>query len=197
MRVLIVLAHPDPTSFNHALAGAVADALESAGHEVTLRDLYAEGFDPVLPAVEIPSECELPDDLASWCSELASADGIVIVHPNWWGSPPAMLKGWIDRVFRPGLAYNFLEGDSGEGVPAGLLRARSALVLNTANTSAERERAVFGDPLERIWRDCVFGLCGVGDVTRRTFGVVVTSSPEERASWLEEARRLAIGCFSD
>lgn len=195
MRVLIVLAHPDPASFNHALAGAVADALERVGHSVSLRDLYAEGFDPVLPAGEIPSECELPGDLASWCEDLSLADGIVIVHPNWWGSPPAILKGWIDRVIRPGVAYRFVEGDGGEGVPEGLLVARAALVLNTANTTVERELAVFGDPLDRIWRDCVFGLCGVSDVTRRTFSVVVTSTQDERGAWLDEARDLALGCF--
>lgn len=195
MRVLIVLAHPDPASFNHALAGAVADALAGEGHEVSLRDLYAEGFDPVLPAGEIPSACELSGDLGAWCQEVSSAQGIVVVHPNWWGSPPAILKGWIDRVIRPGVAYRFVEGDSGEGVPVGLLSARAALVLNTANTTVERELAVFGDPLERIWRDCVFGLCGVRDVTRRSFGVVVTSSPAQRAAWLEEARSLALGCF--
>jgi putative NADPH-quinone reductase len=194
---LIVLAHPDPASFNHALAHAVADALVGGGHEVSLRDLYAEGFDPVLPTRELPSECDLSDDLAAWCQEVSSAEGIVVVHPNWWGSPPAILKGWIDRVIRPGVAYNFVEGDAGEGVPVGLLSARSALVLNTANTAAERELAAFGDPLERIWRECVFGLCGVSDVTRRTFAVVVTSTPEERESWLEEARSLAIGCFGE
>ncbi|MHB8869088.1 MAG: NAD(P)H-dependent oxidoreductase [Thermoleophilia bacterium] len=195
MKVLIVLAHPDPASFNHALAGAVMDALTGEGHEVSLRDLYAEGFDPVLPVGEIPSACELSGDLDAWCQEVSSAQGIVVVHPNWWGSPPAILKGWIDRVIRPGVAYRFVEGDSGEGVPVGLLSARSALVLNTANTTVERELAVFGDPLERIWRDCVFGLCGVRDVTRRSFGVVVTSTPAERAAWLEEARSLAVGCF--
>lgn len=197
MRILIVLAHPDPASFNHALAGAAAEALAHGGHDVSLRDLYAEGFDPVLPAGEIPSECELPRDLDAWCQEVSSAQGIVVVHPNWWGAPPAILKGWIDRVIRPGVAYRFVEGDSGEGVPAGLLSARSALVLNTANTAVERELAVFGDPLERIWRDCVFGLCGVRDVTRRTFGVVVTSTPAERAAWLEEARTLALDCFGE
>jgi NAD(P)H dehydrogenase (quinone) len=197
VRVLIVLAHPDPASFNHALAHAVADALVGGGHEVSLRDLYAEGFDPVLPAGEILSECDLSDDLSAWCQEVSSAEGIVVVHPNWWGSPPAILKGWIDRVIRPGVAYNFLKDDSGEGVPVGLLSARSALVLNTANTAAERELAVFGDPLERIWRECVFGLCGVSDVTRRTFAVVVTSTPEEREAWLKEASSLAIGCFGE
>ena len=69
-------------------------------------------------------------------------------------------------------------------------------MLNTANTPVERELAAFGDPLARIWTDCVFGLCGVRDVRRRTFSVVVTSTPEERAAWLDEAALLAVGHFS-
>jgi NAD(P)H dehydrogenase (quinone) len=195
--ILIVLAHPDPASFNHALAHSVSQALLAAGHEVSLRDLYAERFDPVLPAGEVVSECELSAEIAAWCAEVAKAEGIVIVHPNWWGQPPAILKGWIDRVIRPGVAYRFVEGDAGEGVPVGLLKAKKALVLNTANTAVERELAVFGDPLARIWTDCVFGLCGVDDVRRRTFGVVVTSTQEDRAAWLDEAALLAVECFGE
>jgi putative NADPH-quinone reductase len=51
------------------------------------------------------------------CGEIARAEGIIIVHPNWWGQPPAIMKGWIDRVFRPGVAYRFTEDDKGDGVP--------------------------------------------------------------------------------
>lgn len=195
MKVTIVLAHPDPKSFNHALATTVARRLSAAGHEVSLHDLYAEGFDPVLLAAEIPEGASLPESLASHCREVAATDGIVVVHPNWWGQPPAILKGWVDRVMRPGIAYRFLDGDSGEGVPQGLLKARAALVLNTSNTPVEREQAVFGDPLQRTWVDCVFGLCGVSDVRRRVFGVVVTSTPEQRRVWLDEAGELAERCF--
>ena len=126
-----------------------------------------------------------------------AADGLVIVHPNWWGQPPAILTGWIDRIVRPGVAYEFLEGDSGEGVPRGLLKARTAVVLNTSNTAPERERAVFGDPLETLWRNCVFGLCGVADVRRRTFGVVVASTADQRRQWLAEARALVSGAFAN
>ncbi|MDD5287479.1 MAG: NAD(P)H-dependent oxidoreductase, partial [Desulfuromonadaceae bacterium] len=104
------------------------------------------------------------------------------------GMPPAILKGWIDRVIRPGVAYRFLEGDSGEGVPAGLLRARTAVVFNTSNTPSERERNVFGDPLDVLWKTCVFDLCGVKAFHRRMFGVMVTSTPEQRAGWLDEVR---------
>jgi putative NADPH-quinone reductase len=189
------VAHPDPSSLNHALATGVRDALTEAGHEVWFHDLYAEGFDPLLPASELPSACRLPSDIAAWCDEIASAEGIVIVHPNWWGQPPAILKGWVDRVIRPGVAYRFLEGDDGQGVPVGLLKVRTALVLNTANTPLDRELEVFGDPLQRTWADCVFGLCGVSDVRRRVFGVVVTSTPLQRSVWIDDARSLALECF--
>jgi putative NADPH-quinone reductase len=126
--------------------------------------------------------------VARHCEEIAVADGIVIVHPNWWGMPPAIFKGWIDRVLRPEVAYRFVEGDQGEGVPVGLLKAKAAIVFNTANTPEERERKVFGDPLETLWKNCVFDLCGVKNVQRRTFAVVITSTPQQRAAWLAEVR---------
>ncbi len=195
MNVLVVVAHPDPASFNHALAGAAVDAARSRGHAVVLRDLHGEGFDPILPRAEFPKDADLPPALRRHCDELAAADGIVVVHPNWWGQPPAILKGWIDRVIRPGVAYAFREDDGGEGVPVGLLRARTAVVLNTSNTPPGREREVFGDPLEAIWRRCIFGLCGVDDVRRRTYGVVVTSTPAQRASWLADAAALVAEAF--
>ena len=195
MNLLIILGHPAANSFNHALAVGVRDALRGAGHAVVYRDLCAEGFDPLLPADETRTHAPLPAWLQQHCDELAAADGIVVVHPNWWGQPPAVLKGWIDRVVRPGVAYRFIEGDAGEGVPVGLLKARAAVVLNTTNTPPAREREAFGDPLEAIWKRCVFGLCGVRHVERRTFGMVVTSTPEQRAAWIAEASDLCRRVF--
>jgi len=189
MDISVILAHPDKGSFNHAIADAIVKALRKNGHNVSFHDLYEEGFEPLLPSAEIPRQAELPPLVQLHCSEIALAEGIVIVHPNWWGQPPAILKGWVDRVIRPGVAYEFLEGDSGEGVPVGLLKARAALVFNTSNTPADRELSVFGDPLETIWKNCVFGLCGVEVFKRRIFSVVVTSSLEERKAWLSEAAR--------
>ena len=109
--------------------------------------------------------------------------------------PPAVLKGWVDRVLRPGIAYRFAETDSGEGIPEGLLAARAALVLNTSNTPAAREQEVFGDPLERPWKDCIFAFCGVPVFRRRIFGVIVTSTPVQRKSWLDEVRDLTRQTF--
>jgi NAD(P)H dehydrogenase (quinone) len=195
MKISVILAHPTPGSFNHAIAEAAIKALNGNGHEVTFHDLYAEDFDPLLSSHEIARSAELDATLAAHCSEIAAADGIVVVHPNWWGQPPAILKGWIDRVIRPGVAYEFLEGDSGEGVPLGLLHARTALVFNTTNTSPEREKLVFGDPLETLWKNCVFGLCGVDDFVRHVFGVIVTSTAGQRTAWLKEAAQTVDRCF--
>jgi NAD(P)H dehydrogenase (quinone) len=188
MNIPVILAHPDPDSFNHAIANTTADTLRRNGHEVILHDLCQEKFPPLLSATELRKDAKLDPVVARHCAEIAIADGIVIVHPNWWGMPPAILKGWIDRVLRPEVAYRFVEGDKGEGVPVGLLKARTAIVFNTANTPDEREKEVFGDPLELLWKKCVFDLCGVKSVQRRTFTVVITSTPQQRAAWLNEVR---------
>ena len=195
MRILIILGHPDPKSFNHAIASGVCDTLRHDGHHVTLHDLYAEAFDPLLPVQEIPERGAIPAVIQEHCEDLRSADGIVIIHPNWWGQPPAILKGWVDRVFRPGVAYRFAEGDGGEGIPIGLLKAKAAVVLNTSNTPDEREQRAFGDPLDALWRRCIFDLCGVRTFHRRMFNVIVTSTPQQRLEWLEEAKELCRSVF--
>ncbi|OGP90435.1 MAG: NAD(P)H dehydrogenase [Deltaproteobacteria bacterium RBG_19FT_COMBO_43_11] len=189
MRISVILAHPDSQSFNHAIAQTAVGAIKANGHKVFFHDLYKEKFDPLLNCEETAQDSILPAVIRKHCEAIAEADGIVIVHPNWWGQPPAILKGWVDRVLRPGVAYEFLEGDSGEGIPKGLLKARAALVFNTSNTDAQREKNVFGDPLEMIWKNCIFGLCGVTNFYRRMFTVVVTSTEEQRKGWLNDVKK--------
>ena len=195
MKVSVILSHPDDKSFNHAIAKAVSCQLINNGHNVFFHDLYKENFDPLLTCDEIDKDASLNKIIKTHCEELAEADGIIIVHPNWWGQPPAILKGWIDRVIRPGVAYEFIDADSGEGVPNGLLKAKAAIVFNTSNTEAERESTVFGDPLETIWKNCIFGLCGVTNFYRRMFRIVVTSTEIQRTEWLVEARKTADSFF--
>ena len=190
MRISVILAHPHPGSFNHAIAKTAVQMLMQNGHQVAFHDLYLECFDPILRSEEIPRDAPQGDMMQIHCRELAMADGIIIIHPNWWGMPPAILKGWVDRVIRPGVAYEFLEGDSGEGVPHGLLRAGRAVVFNTSNTLPEREQSAFGDPLQTIWQNCIFGLCGVRNFYRKTCGVVVTSTQEQRAAWLDDVQAI-------
>ena len=186
MTISVVLAHPDEESFNHAIAKAAVDTLTQNDHKVFYHDLYAERFNSILPKEEIPKDGVVDEQVVKYCEEIIQSDGIIIIHPNWWGQPPAILKGWIDRIFRPGLAYEFLENDKGDGIPNGVLKCQTAIVFNTSNTVTEREQKVFGDPLERIWKDCIFDLCGVKQFYRRMFNVVVVSSEEQRKEWLKE-----------
>jgi NAD(P)H dehydrogenase (quinone) len=195
MKVSLILAHPRSGSFNHATAEMARNTLQSCGHQVSFHDLYQERFDPILRYEEIPKGTALDPIVQTHCEEIASADGIVIVHPNWWGMPPAILKGWVDRVIRPGVAYEFLEGDSGDGVPHGLLKAKIAIVFNTSNTLPEREHQVFGDPLETLWRNCIFGFCGVNEFCRKNYSVMITSSLDQRMAWLEDVRETIVGIF--
>ncbi|MFE2109060.1 NAD(P)H-dependent oxidoreductase [Kitasatospora sp. NPDC059463] len=190
MRVGVYLAHPRPGSFNHALFGAVVDELRARGAEAVPHDLYAEGFSPLLTAEEtgtVAASGTAGDErLALHRAEVATLDALVLVHPNWWGMPPAVLTGWVQRVLVPGVAYKLGTAD---GEPVGLLRAGRALVLNTSDTPAAREREEFGDPLERIWAACVLPYVGVADVRRRVFRTVTDSSDAERAQWLRQARQ--------
>jgi putative NADPH-quinone reductase len=186
MKVSVILAHPNKQSFNHAIADTVLRTLQSNGYEVYYHDLYSEGFDPLLPVHEISRDSRLDSIIVKHCNEISDAAGIVIIHPNWWGQPPAILKGWIDRVIRVGVAYKFAEGDSGEGTPIGLLTATTALVFNTSDTSEERESQVFSDPLETLWKNCIFGLCGIKNFHRKVYRVIVTSTAEQRQDWLRD-----------
>jgi NAD(P)H dehydrogenase (quinone) len=197
MKISVILAHPDKKSFNHGIAETVINELNNYNHTVYCHDLYSEKFNPVLEFEEIPKNNNPDKIIRNYCDEIAESEGIVIIHPNWWGQPPAILKGWIDRVLRPGIAYEFLEDDKGDGVPIGLLKCKAAVIFNTSNTPAKREMEVFGDPLERIWKDCIFNLCGVKNFYRRTFNVIVTSSLEERKEWLKEAGETIRNIFPD
>jgi putative NADPH-quinone reductase len=184
MRVSIILGHPTPGSFNHAIARTASDALVRNGHDATLHDLYAEGFDPVLPSAEIARDAVLPPAIEAHCRELDGADGLIVIHPNYWSAPPAILRGWVDRVLRPGRAYHFVPDGKGGAKPVGLLKIRAALVFSTANTPHEKELAAFGDPLETHWIKVVFGICGIPRTERWDFSPVIVSTPEQRERWL-------------
>ncbi|MDB6092079.1 MAG: NADPH-dependent reductase family protein [Gammaproteobacteria bacterium] len=190
MLALIVIANPSPNSLSHAMASTAERVLVTRDYEIAYHDLYAEHFDPVQPTGEDGNVGSSNVLVEQHCAELARADLILVFHPNWWGQPPAILKGWIDRVFRLNTAYAYPPGVGFEGVPVGLLRARLAIVVNTSNTSAQREIAAFGDPLETLWKDCIFGLCGVNNVMRRMYAPVAGSTAEQRAAWLSELTTL-------
>jgi putative NADPH-quinone reductase len=185
MNVFVLIGHQKLGSFCHAIAAAAIEELDAAGHEVVYHDLYAEHFDAILPNEEIPKGAPLDPVIAQHCREVTEADGYVIVHPNWWAMPPAILKGWLDRVLRQGVGYQF-----GPGGVEPLLGGKRAVVLTTSNTPRDDELRLYGDPLENLWKACIFNMCGVEDFVRRNFEPVVMSTPEQRQGWLGEVRAI-------
>lgn len=195
MNISVILGHPYPNSLNAAIAQEAIRTLEENGHRVLFHDLCRESFSPILSGEELFRD-QTEDPLVQLHQkQIRQADGIIVVHPNWWGQPPAILKGWVDRVLREGVAYTFPEGDNGGGLPIGLLKARAALVLNTSNTPENRETEAFGDPLQRLWKDCIFAFCGVHTFDRKMFRVVADSTPAQREAWLAEVRDMVNACF--
>jgi NAD(P)H dehydrogenase (quinone) len=191
VKALVVVGHPAPGSFCRAIAETIRETWSATGCEVRFHDLVEEGFDPRLTAAEARGQASTDPLVRQHITELRDCDLLAVVHPNCWGAPPAIVKGWIDRVFAPDAAYGFAKGVDQGDVPVGLLTTKAALIVNTGNTPPERERDAFGDPLERMWRDCILSYCGVRHVMRSLFGVVATSSEDERRLWLTEAAALA------
>jgi NAD(P)H dehydrogenase (quinone) len=185
MNIYVLIAHQHEGSFCHAITAAAVEELQAAGHTVVYHDLYAEKFDPILPHEEIPRDAALDPVVAQHCREVTAADGYLIVHPNWWAMPPAILKGWLDRVIRPGVTHQF-----GPNGIEQLLTGRRAVVFTTSNTPRDVELQVYGDPLENLWKTCIFGLVGVEDFFRRNFESIVMSTPEQREAWLDEVRAI-------
>jgi putative NADPH-quinone reductase len=195
MKVSVILGHPNLNSFNHAIAEAAVNTLKSNGHEVFFHDLYEEKFDPVVTGFELVNYISIDDLVEQHCREIKEADGIVIIHPNWWGQPPGILKGWIDRVLRPGTAYSCDKDENGKVITKGILKANFALVFNTSNTSDEREFNVLGDPLESVWRKCTFNFCGVEKFYKKIFSIVEDSTVDQRSEWLMEVHDIVNNYF--
>ena len=186
MKASVLLAHPYPKSFNHGIFRTVCATLEKKGISVFSHDLYEEHFNPVLTVEELGSDRSEDNLVNRYAEELRSSEILVFIHPNWWGQPPAVLKGYIDRVIRPPYAYDFPPGDSGGGIPVGKLEGKYGVVFNTSNTAQDREENYFKDPLETLWKNCVFRFCGLQKFYRRTFSIVAESNLQQRRQWLRE-----------
>ena len=202
MRIFSIIAHPRSNSFCHAISRQAQAALRECGHEVDHHDLYEEGFAPCLKSEEAYTVGDTLERAMSRAEDpvilrhregIAQAEGLLVVHPNWWGKPPAILAGWMDRILVPGVAYRL---ETADGLPEGLLAVKRALIFNTSDTEAEREQRDLGDPLELIWGRCVLPYCGVERYERRVFRPVVDSSERTRTDWLSETDVLCRNMFS-
>jgi putative NADPH-quinone reductase len=165
MRVMVLHAHPLETSYNRALCNAVIDTLKAKGHQPDLVDLYAENFDPVLSRADRLKYHDVPDnitpDLKPYVDRLMAAEAIVVVHPVWNYGFPAILKGYFDKVFLPGVSF-VLEGgdgpDKGKLVPN--LKHIKKVAFVTSYGGDRFRTFIMGDPPRRMakrWGWVTFG----------------------------------------
>ena len=190
MKVLIVFTHPNPNSFNHALLEKTKVGLKQSGHEVRVKNLYQEKFNPVLYSDDLSQlhNDNIPTRIDAEQKQLLWADGLIFIYPLWWFTPPAMLKGWFDVVLSHGVAFEY----SNKGV-TGLLKHKKALVLITAGATEDWFQQ--NDALEISYRpitDGTLAFCGIENVSHEIYYDVVNISDEARADILNGAEKLGL-----
>ena len=154
MAALVVLAHPLSNSLSHRLAATTMAALNN---DARLLDLYSEAFDPVLTRSEREGYYRDATPQQGHAALLTEVETLVLVFPTWWFGPPAILKGWIDRVFAPGIAFG--HAPNGGPIVPRLDRLRRALVVTTLGTPWWVDRLVMRRPLRRIMKTAIIGAC--------------------------------------
>ena len=181
MTALVIDGHPNPDSLTAALAQRYAEAYGDAT-VLAVRDLE---FDPNL-RLGYQGEQHPEPDIARAHALIEEADHVVIAAPVWWGSIPAILKGFIDRTFLPGWAFRYRKG----GLVTGLLAGRSARVIVTTDSPLWYLQLV-GDTTVRHVRGRVLRFSGFSPVTATRFGPVRGSSPAQRDAWLDKVATIA------
>jgi NAD(P)H dehydrogenase (quinone) len=185
MKHLIIIAHPNPSSFTHALADAYTAALASMGHECERRDLYAMGFDPVLHPSEL-NAAGMPD-VQREQALLKDADATAFFYPLWWASMPAILKGYIDRVFANGVAYEFQAN-----AMHGLLAGKTNLLVTVSAAPKEALQQTGAWNAIRVIQDShIFHSVGLTLANHLHFGEVIPGMSEATARTHLEAVRIA------
>jgi NAD(P)H dehydrogenase (quinone) len=191
MNHLVVLAHPRSGSFTHQVCETWCAAVRDLGHQVVLRDLYAMRFNPVAGPEEAFTRPHAPPapDVQVEMDHLVAADCVTFVAPVWWIGPPAILKGWLDRVLRGGgFAYGY-----GPNGPSGTLRGKRGMVFTSAG-STQQEFLDTGklDAIRVMWGIGTVEFCGMQLLEHVHFGPVGSRSrPEAIQGYLQHVGEAA------
>ncbi|WP_077610311.1 NAD(P)H-dependent oxidoreductase [Clostridium sp. Marseille-P2415] len=191
MNHLIVFAHPNPNSFGKGIVDAAVKASEEKGANVEVRDLYAMGFDPILK----PSDFEafqsgkIPEDILTEQKYIKWADVITFIHPIWWSAQPGIMKGYVDRVFSNGFAYEYVDGAA-----HGLLSGKKGMVFATSGSPNEAYEANgMHHSMKQITDQGIFHFCGVEEVKHTFYGAVPYVTEETRKDYLKEVAEIVKG----
>jgi len=181
MNHLVIYAHPNPESLNSQLQQTVTQVLEDAQNTIVLRDLYQLHFDPVLSLDDMKGQRmgQVADDVRIEQDFITWADAITFIYPIWWTGLPAILKGYIDRVFSYGFAYRY-----DEGIQKGLLAGKKAIIINTHGKSYAEYEAVGMDKALSLTSDYgIYSYSGLEISKHFYFEKADRPTPEAVTKW--------------
>lgn len=189
-RILVILGQPESKSYGAALATAYTEGARASGADVRHVCLGDLRFNPApLPGQLKPGELE--PDLTQIQESIKWAEHLVFVYPIWWGTIPALLKGFFERVFTPGFAVTFHNNSPRWDK---LLKGRSARLIVTLNTPSFVYRWMFGRPGHVTMKRTILQFCGITPVRITEVGPIKNSTDAKRAQWLEDVKQLGMKC---
>ena len=193
MNHLVVFAHPNQKSFGKGIVDTIVKASEEKSATVVVRDLYSIGFDPILKPEDFVAfqSGKVPEDIAAEQEHIKWADVITFVYPVWWASFPAILKGYVDKVFSYGFAYEYVDG-----APNGLLKDKKALLFSTSGTPNEIYSAIgMHNSMKQTVDQGIFNFSGLEEVNHTFFGAVPHVTDEIRKGYLQEVSKIIRDIF--
>jgi Putative NADPH-quinone reductase (modulator of drug activity B) len=185
-KIVVITGHPDAESYCSALSRAYMEGAVRQGAEVRHIDLSRLAFNPILQ-YGYRKRTELEDGLKQAQELISRADHLVIVYPTWWGTMPAILKGFFDRVFLPGFAFKYRDNSQ---LWDKLLTGKTAHLIVTSDTPSWYNRLVYNQAGHKLMKRNILGFCGIKTVRVTEIGPVKPSTEQSRAQWLERVRRL-------
>ena len=185
-KVLIIQGNPDSSSFCCALAAAYKKGAFDADAEVTEINISKIEFNPNLP-FGYKNKIELEQGLIESQELIQWANHLVFVYPTWWGTMPALLKGFIDKVFQPGFGFQYRNGSVWWDK---LLKGRSARLIVTMDTPPWYFRWIYGRPGHNAMKKTILGFCGIKPVRISSIGPVKHSKDSKRETWLNNVQKL-------
>ncbi|MFP8893456.1 NAD(P)H-dependent oxidoreductase [Chryseobacterium cucumeris] len=188
MRHLIIYAHPNENSLNHHLLNTVVETLQFRNEEVVVRDLYTIDFDPVLSLDDMQGQRmgKVLDDVKTEQEYISWAEQITFIYPIWWTGLPAIMKGYIDRVFSYGFAYRY-----DQGIQKGLLKGKKTVIINTHGKSHEEyEKTGMDKALTLTSDNGIFIYSGLEIIRHLFFDKADKASPENLEIWKGQIKNL-------
>jgi len=181
-QVLIINGHPDKQSYNHALSEAYKNGANKTNAIIDTINISDLDFNPNL-RFGYRQRTELEPDLKDAIDKIKKADHIVWFFPLWWAGLPALMKGFIDRTFLPGITYDFIEGKS---APIGLLKEKTSRVIITTDTPKWYDFIVMKRPVLKQFKKGTLEYCGIRPVKVTYISPIISSSLDARKEWLKK-----------